>query len=80
MNLLLENIDKVHTTPMGINRISKNLELETDVVKWCKDAIINEKAIINRIGKNYYIDYNKCRITVNAYSYTIITAHKIKER
>ena len=34
---LLFNIDKVHTTEMGIGRIKKNLKLDTDdVVEWCK--------------------------------------------
>ena len=35
--ILLSNIDKVHTTEMGIDRIKKNLRLDTDdVVEWCK--------------------------------------------
>jgi hypothetical protein len=28
MNILIENISKIHTTLMGINRIKNNLELE----------------------------------------------------
>ena len=33
--ILLSNIDKVHTTEMGIDRIKKNLRLDTDdVVEW----------------------------------------------
>lgn len=33
--VLLSNIDKVHTTEMGIDRIKKNLRLDTDdVVEW----------------------------------------------
>ena len=32
--ILLNNIDKVHTTEMGIDRIKKNLKLDTnDVVE-----------------------------------------------
>ena len=35
--ILLSNIDKVHTTEMGIDRIKKNLRLDTDdVVEWCR--------------------------------------------
>lgn len=35
--ILLDNIDKIHTTEMGIDRIKKNLKLDTDdVVKYCK--------------------------------------------
>lgn len=33
--VLLSNIDKVYTTEMGIDRIKKNLRLDTDdVVEW----------------------------------------------
>lgn len=28
--LLIENIDRLHTTPMGIDRIKRNLKLDTD--------------------------------------------------
>ena len=36
--ILLDNINKVHTTEMGINRIIKNLKLNTnDVVEYCKN-------------------------------------------
>ena len=79
-NPLLENIEKLHTTPMGIERIKRNLSLENeDVVVWCKQRIKSSEAIITRKGKNWYIEVDGCIITVNAYSYTIITAHKIKK-
>ena len=32
MNDLLENIDKLHTTEMGVERIKKNLQIEVDDV------------------------------------------------
>ncbi len=55
----------------------KNLSLDTDdVVSWCRDKIQNLDAVISRKGKNWYVDIDSCQITVNAYSYTIITAHK----
>ena len=39
-NDLLENINKLHTTELGIIRIRKNLNLDTDdVVEWCKNKI-----------------------------------------
>ncbi|NJA51601.1 DUF3781 domain-containing protein, partial [Clostridioides difficile] len=54
--------------------------LETnDVVNWCKTKIESPNAIINRKGKNWYISVYDCIITVNAHSYTIITAHKEKK-
>ena len=35
--VLLSNINKVHTTEMGNDRIKKNLKLNTnDVVEYCK--------------------------------------------
>lgn len=79
MNILIENIDKLHTTELGAERIKKNLQLETDdVVKWCKSKILKKDALIERKGKNYYISIDSSKITVNANSYTIITAHKTK--
>ncbi len=36
---------------------------------------IKKNAKISRKGKNYYIEADGCIITVNASSYTIITAH-----
>lgn len=76
---LLLNIDQLHTTELGVLRIKKNLSLSVDdIVEWCKQHILLEQARITRKGKNWYIDVNECIITVNAYSYTIITAHKKK--
>ena len=80
MNSLVENIDKLHTTEMGIERIKRNLQIETDdVVQWCKVHILDKNAAIERIGKNWYATINNCKITINAHSYTIITAHKIEK-
>ena len=79
MNELLRNLDQVHTTEMGGVRIKNNLSLETDdAVKWCKSQIVKPSTRIERRGKNWYVHTGFCCITVNAYSYTIITAHKEK--
>jgi hypothetical protein len=78
-NELLENIEKLHTTPMGVDRIRRNLSLGDDVkdvVAFCQQKILDDKAEISRQGKNWYVKIDGCIITVNAYSYTIITAHK----
>lgn len=78
-NELLENLEKIHTTPMGAERIRRNLALGDDVqdvVAWCKMQIELPEAAITRKGKNWYCSVEGCIITVNAYSYTIITAHK----
>lgn len=76
-NELLLNLDRLHTTDLGVMRIKRNLSLDTDdVVGWCKSKIQNHNSSITRVGKNWYVDtHNNCIITVNAYSYTIITAH-----
>lgn len=77
--LLIENIDKIHTTQMGIDRIKRNLNLDTaDVVGYCKDLIMKKNCHIYRQGKNWYCEADNVRLTVNSYSYTIITAHIIK--
>ena len=76
--LLIGNIDRLHTTPMGVNRIKRNLKLDIDdAVSYCKNLIWNPQCRIARQGKNWYCEVGKTRITVNAYSYTIITAHII---
>ena len=75
---LLDNIDKIHTTEMGVDRIKKNLKLDTnDVVEYCKNKILNEKCNIYKQGKNWYCEIDNIKITVNSHSYTIITAHLI---
>lgn len=80
MNELIENIDKLHTTDMGVERIKRNLQIETDdIIQWGKTKILNKDAAIERIGKNWYITIDNCKLTVNAHSYTIITAHRIKK-
>jgi hypothetical protein len=78
---LLSNLDKIHTTELGKERIKKNLGLITDdVVKWCIQKIKDKNSVIFRQGKNWYITLDKCIITVNAHSYTIITAYKVKSK
>lgn len=75
--MLLSNLDKLHTTDLGVMRIKRNLCLDTeDVVEWCRQKIQNLNGNIIRKGKNWYVRIDGCEITVNAYSYTIITAHK----
>ena len=74
--IFLENISKIHTTKMGMDRIKRNLKLGTaDVVGYCKDKILDKRCHIYRQGKNWYCETGNIRITVNSYSYTIITAH-----
>lgn len=77
--ILLNNIDKVHTTEMGIDRIKRNLKLDNDdVVEYCKNKVLDKNCSIYKQGKNWYCEINNIKITINFYSYTIITAHIIK--
>ena len=74
--ILLENIDKIHTTEMGIGRIQKNLGIDDEPVSYCISKLKQENAIVTKEGKNYYVAVDSCRITINSSSFTIITAHK----
>lgn len=75
MNELLLNINKIHTTDLGVERIKRNLKINTDVVSYCKNKILDKKCLINKKGKNWYCRIDNIIITINSYSYTIITAH-----
>ena len=77
--ILLDNIDKIHTTKMGVDRIKRNLKIDSDdVVKYCKNKMLDKKCNIYKQGKNWYYEIENIKITINSYSYTIITAHIVK--
>lgn len=77
--ILLSNIDKLHTTEMGIERIKRNIKINTEnVVKYCKEKILDNNCNIYKQGKNWYCEVDNIIITVNSYSYTIITVHTKK--
>lgn len=74
--ILLDNIDKIHTTKMGVDRIKRNLKIDSDdVVKYCKNKMLDKKCNIYKQGKNWYCEVENIKITINSYSYTTITAH-----
>ncbi len=75
---LLKGISKLHTTEMGIDRIKRNLNINCDVIEFCKNKILNNNCNVCKCGKNYYCEIDNIIITINSYSYTIITAHKKK--
>jgi ribosomal protein S18 acetylase RimI-like enzyme len=80
MKDLKKNIEKLHTTEAGMVRISRNLDLNRDgLINWCQEAVKNTDYIM-RCGKNWYVYYQGIAITINAHSYTIITAHKINPK
>ena len=81
--ILLAHIDKIHTTKMGIDRIKKNLRLDAaadddDVSQYCKIKVLDKNCNIYKQGKNWYCEVGNIKITINSYSYTIITAHLVK--
>lgn len=76
--MLLEHMDKLHTTRMGVEKIKKNLGLDTqDAVEYCKNKISDKNCIIYKQGKNLYCEIERIIITIHAQSYTIITAHRV---
>ena len=59
--------------------LKENLKIDTvDVVEYCKNKIVDENCHIYKQGKNWYCEIENIKITINSYSYTIITAHIIK--
>lgn len=76
---LFADIDRLHTTVLGRERIRRNLRLDTaDVISWCRAQVLAPDSRIVRRGKNWYVRGSLCEITINAHSCTIITAHPLK--
>lgn len=73
------NIIDLHTTPLGVQRIKRNLKLpeSIDAVEICRNFILDPSAEFERRGKNWYVTTGDVIITINANSTTIITAHNI---
>jgi ribosomal protein S18 acetylase RimI-like enzyme len=65
---------------MGEGRIRRNLGLSVgDVVLWCQEQIKTADGIVRR-GKNFYAYKDGVCITINAHSFTVITAHTVKAK
>ena len=77
---LTASLDRLHTTPLGILRLRRNLGLPdaADPVAWCREQIAAPDTAVTRRGKNWYAETEGAVITVNAYSLTVITAHRRK--
>ena len=80
--ILRSNLNRLHTTPLGAERIRKNLKIDCDdVVEYCRRMISDKSCKNAKTGKNFYCETENAVITVNSFSYTIITAKQIvKER
>ncbi len=75
-----DQLDRLHTTKLGAERIRRNLALsgEEDIVAWCRHRIAAPGTVVRRQGKNWYVHAEGIVFTVNAASFTIITAHREK--
>ncbi len=70
------DINKLHTTELGKERIKRNIGLSfDDVMAWCKQTSLNN---VEQKGKNWYVYSDDFVLTINVKSHTIITAHKRK--
>ncbi len=74
--VLIKNIDKIHTTEMGVERIQRNLGIEDEPVSYCISKLQKEDSTVTKEGKNYYVEVDGIRMTINSSSFTIITCHK----
>lgn len=65
---LLSNVDRIHTTKLGVERICKNLklndacydnmsdsELHNYIANMCKEMLLSDSAEIKKNGKNWYV-------------------------
>ncbi|MCH5180697.1 MAG: DUF3781 domain-containing protein [Erysipelotrichales bacterium] len=78
-NILINNLDKIHTTELGYQRIAKTMKLENEeCIKKIKELINDCNAKVTKEGKNYYLLHNNLKVTINSYNYCVITAHNIK--
>lgn len=77
--ILLDNINNIHTTKMGFDRIKKNLELKNiNIVEYCENKILDKNCNTSKSRKNFCCIVDNIIITINYNSYNIITAHKLK--
>jgi hypothetical protein len=78
---LIRNKERIHTTEMGRERVRKNLGLgNVDIIEWCRNLLDGKAAEPILKGKNWYVFSGDIVVTINAHSYTIITAHRMKGR
>ncbi|MDE5607826.1 MAG: DUF3781 domain-containing protein [Muribaculaceae bacterium] len=75
------DIERLHTTALGAERIRRNLGLspDADPLACCVKLITSPGALTERCGKNIYVTVGQIRITVNASAMSVITAHKTND-
>ena len=76
---LIKNKNKIHTTKLGAERIERNLKIQSkNLIAYCINKIMKKNSEVYKKGKNYYVEIDNIRFTINSNTFTIITAHKIK--
>ncbi len=77
ISYFLTQVHRLKTTELGKERIAKNLQIAIDeALPYCLQKIKEENFIGYIQGKNYYICFDDCVLTIHSSSFTIITAHK----
>ena len=75
--ILLANLDKLHTTDFGKVRLQKNLLLrEENPVLWAKGLIQRSETKISHKEKNFFLSDSYIVLAIHTSSYTIIIGHK----
>ena len=77
-DVLISNINKIHTTNLGNERIMNNLKIDDNVVELLKNKILDNDCIVYKKGKNYYCEIDNIIISINSHNYCIITSHILK--
>lgn len=76
---LLAALPRLHTTPLGLTRLRRNLCLseDTDPVAFCRDLLSREDCTVLHLGKNLYCRAENVLLTIHARIYTLITGRRI---
>jgi len=72
-------LENVCYTPLVFDRVNKklNLSLTNDEIQSLVRQIITaETTIINKSGKNYYLQNKTIELVINSFNYRLITANK----
>ena len=71
---MLNRVEELHTTPMGYIRINSIFQKDDECISYIKEILKDPSTDVIRLGKNYYLYCKDYIVTINASSFTIITA------
>jgi len=72
---LLNNLNRLHTTELSIGRIRANTGFSIiDPRNWCKNLIKKADSVV-KMDNKWYVISDGIKITINADTYVILTAH-----